>query len=216
MLTINLKNVFALFLFLSFLFLYDLSHAAVTVNNSSTYLGDGRWNWTIYVDADESTLSGIDCVEYTLHPTFPNPVRKVCQKENKFALSTNGWGTFVVRIKIFYKNKTVEDLEHMLVFTEKASVSESGISTENWSREISKDWWEWGVKLKGSNAELDKVRCVEYTLHRSFRNPVRNICSRENNFELKAKGWGTFAIPIKVLFKDGKVLKLKHALKLGE
>ncbi len=28
------------------------SHAALTVKNTSTYVGAGRWNWTIFVDAD--------------------------------------------------------------------------------------------------------------------------------------------------------------------
>lgn len=216
MLSINSKNTVTFFFFLAVLFLSNISYAALSVSNTSTYRGNGRWDWTIFIDADNSVLSQINCVEYTLHPTFPNPVRKVCDKKSKFALSTNGWGTFVVKVKVFYKNNTVENLEHQLVFKEKTVASESNIGTENWSREIGKDWWEWGVKLTGSSAELDKVRCVEYKLHRSFRNPVRNICTRNNNFELKAKGWGSFTIPVKVMFKDGKILELTHDLKLGE
>jgi len=51
--------------------------AAVAVANTSTYAGSGRWNWTIFIDADAATLRQIKCVEYTLHPTFPNPVRTV-------------------------------------------------------------------------------------------------------------------------------------------
>src|SRR6516165_7227020 len=61
--------------------------AVPKISNTSTYAGAGRWDWTIFVDADPNTLEQIDCVEYTLHPTFPNPVRKVCsQPETKFAL----------------------------------------------------------------------------------------------------------------------------------
>jgi transcription initiation factor IIF auxiliary subunit len=53
---------------------------------------------------------------------------------------------------------------------------------------------------------------VEYTLHRSFPNPVRTVCTRQNNFELKTDGWGIFTIPIKVLFKDNTTLELSHEL----
>jgi transcription initiation factor IIF auxiliary subunit len=69
--------------------------AALTVTNTSSYAGGGRWAWSVFVDADAETLRQIECVEYTLHPTFPNPVRRVCnQSKTGFALSTNGWGTF--------------------------------------------------------------------------------------------------------------------------
>jgi transcription initiation factor IIF auxiliary subunit len=72
------------------------SGAAVTVKNTSTYVGAGRWDWRIFVEADPDTLRQIECVEYVLHPTFPDPVRKVCnQQKTNFAYSTNGWGVYV-------------------------------------------------------------------------------------------------------------------------
>ena len=84
--------------------------------NVAQPVGDKRWDWTIYLDASRSTLSKIKCVEYTLHKTFNPPVRMVCDPTNGFALSSNGWGTFEVKIKIMYKDGRTEDLTHMLKF----------------------------------------------------------------------------------------------------
>ena len=68
--------------------------AATKMTNTSTYVGAVSWDSKMFVEGDCDTLKQIDCVEYTLHPTFPDPVRKVCsQPETKFALSNNGWGT---------------------------------------------------------------------------------------------------------------------------
>jgi hypothetical protein len=39
-----------------------------------------------------------------------------------------------------------------------------------------------------------------------------SLATRQNNFELKTNGWGTFTIPIKVLFKDNTTMELSHEL----
>ena len=97
------------------------SHTPMSSNNiknTSRFIGQdvkSLWDWTIYIDTDTSTLSQIECVQYTLHPTFPNPVRKVCDSNN-FSLSTRGWGTFVVGVKILFKNGESQELSHQLIF----------------------------------------------------------------------------------------------------
>jgi transcription initiation factor IIF auxiliary subunit len=187
--------------------------APLTVENTSTYVGAGRWNWTIFVDADPDTLAQIDCVQYTLHPTFPDPVRKVCrQPETKFALSSNGWGTFKVKVQVQYKDGRIENLEHELVFQRKTAPTSSNVTAESWSRQIEPGWWEWGIHIKGAPADLDRIRCVEYTLHPSFPNPVRLVCSRDNNFQLTARGWGEFKLLIKLIFQDGSIRQMSHQL----
>ena len=87
------------------------------------------------------------------------------------------------------------------------------VEPKNWARELEPGWWEWGVYLDGVARELDKVKCVEYTLHPTFPNPVRTVCSRKTRFELNAKGWGTFTIRIKVLLQDGSVYHTEHPLR---
>jgi transcription initiation factor IIF auxiliary subunit len=90
----------------------------ITVSNTSKYLGDGRWDWTVFVKAQQPVLNKIQCVEYTLHPTFPNPIRRVCalgNPSNAFALRTNGWGTFLIKIRVLYRDKSVQQLQYNLV-----------------------------------------------------------------------------------------------------
>jgi YEATS family len=88
------------------------------IKNTSQYIGqngESLWDWTIYIDADPSTLSQIECVQYTLHPTFSDPVQKICDN-NKFAFSARGHGTFVVGVKILFKNGESQMLSHELIF----------------------------------------------------------------------------------------------------
>jgi len=86
------------------------------------YVGRRTWEWTIYIKADNTVLDQIDCVTYTLHPTFPNPIRKVCVKgmvDHAFSYTTRGWGTFMVKVLIQFKDKSEVRKQHQLVFTER-------------------------------------------------------------------------------------------------
>jgi pYEATS domain-containing protein involved in immunity len=77
------------------------------------------WDWTLFVKAPEDVLEQIAYVEYTLHPTFPNPVRIVNQRGSgpyAFPLTTSGWGTFTVKVKVYYKDGTYQRLSHSLRF----------------------------------------------------------------------------------------------------
>jgi transcription initiation factor IIF auxiliary subunit len=76
------------------------------------------------------------------------------------------------------------------------------------------DWWSWSVWIDGSKEEIDQIKCVEYTLHSTFPNPVRTIATRRNNFKLTSSGWGEFTIYVRIVRKDESVLRLKHPLKL--
>ncbi len=187
--------------------------AAPKIKNTSTYVGSGCGDWTVFVDADPDTLRQINCVEYTLHPTFPNPVRKVCgHPETKFALSSNGSGTFAVKVRIQYKDGHIENVEHQLIFGQQSTPTPLNVTVENWSKEIEPGWWDWSIYIKGATYELKQIRCVEYTLHASFPHPVRLVCSPDKGFLLTARGWGTFTVPVKLMLKDGTVRELSHRL----
>jgi hypothetical protein len=91
----------------------------IKAGNTSRYAsrdGQDRWDWTIFIDADQDVLSRIRCVEYTLHETFPDPVRTVCTANNRFALSSNGWGTFTVKIRVLMRDGSERKLSHDLKF----------------------------------------------------------------------------------------------------
>ena len=95
---------------------YPLSADNVAKDSESK---SNYWEWTIFINAPEDVLEKIEYVEYTLHPTFLNPVRIVNQRSSgdyAFPLTTSGWGTFTVKIKVFYKDGTYQRLAHTLVF----------------------------------------------------------------------------------------------------
>jgi len=84
----------------------------------------------------------------------------------------------------------------------------------SWNYE-GKDWWQWSAFLDdGGSGELDKIKFVEYVLHETFPDPIRRIDSREDGFELKTGGWGTFELKAFVHFKDGTKKRLSHEIKL--
>ncbi len=93
---------------------------AIKAGNTARFTGrvDGqdRWDWTIFIDADQTALSRIQCVEYTLHESFPDPVRTICNAGNKFALSSNGWGTFTIKVRLLMKDGSQRMLNHDLKF----------------------------------------------------------------------------------------------------
>ncbi len=76
------------------------------------------------------------------------------------------------------------------------------------------DWWDWSVWIEGPEDELDKVEFVQYTLHHTFRKPVRRVDERKNKFRLDTGGWGTFTIYAKVVRRAQAEERLEHELKL--
>jgi hypothetical protein len=90
-----------------------------TAANTAQPASDKRWDWTVFILGTEEDLDRVRCVEYTLHPTFPNPVRTVCERGNgphAFPLSTNGWGTFRIQIRVLLKEGDPVVLSHQLKF----------------------------------------------------------------------------------------------------
>ena len=101
----------------------ERERSEITTGNTDTKVRDGWWRWTVFLSSDNRQLLGeIECVQYTLHPTFPNPVQRICSRgagTQAFRLSGQGWGTFAIDIRVFFKDGTTTDLEHRLVFRDR-------------------------------------------------------------------------------------------------
>lgn len=200
------------------------------VDNTAKYVGSGTYEWTVFLLAEESILDNIKYVEYRLHPSFPNPIQRIDNRESDFALSARGWGEFNIFIKIIFKDGRSTNLKHWLRLEERSKeeieikevpLDQHGkITTKNTSKYIGKDQWEWKIFIVSDDETLDEVECVEYTLHPTFPDPIKKICRKGPNsrrgFFLTAKGWGTFTIGVKIIFKDGGVRYLKHKLIFSE
>jgi transcription initiation factor IIF auxiliary subunit len=91
----------------------------ISVDNTATSIGESRWSWKVFLKASPQVLQNIECVEYTLHPTFPRPFQRVCtigDENYPFALSATGWGTFQIQIRVFMKDGQKKDLTYNLRF----------------------------------------------------------------------------------------------------
>jgi transcription initiation factor IIF auxiliary subunit len=80
----------------------------IKFNNFARYTGlkNGQdwYEWLVYVDESNEILDEIKSVEYLLHRSFPNPLRKRTNREKNFSLESSGWGEFTMRITVFFKN----------------------------------------------------------------------------------------------------------------
>lgn len=79
-----------------------------------------------------------------------------------------------------------------------------------------RDWWRWSVWLEGPDEELDRIDHVEYILHPTFREPIKQRRNRADNFRLNASGWGEFMLYAKIYAKDGSVERHEHWVTLRD
>lgn len=87
------------------------------VAQNQKYEGDNWWKWSLWIEGSNEDLDRIDSVTYTLHPTFPEPIRTVTDRASKFQLRCSGWGVFLIPIKVRLKNSRTIALQHQLQFT---------------------------------------------------------------------------------------------------
>jgi transcription initiation factor IIF auxiliary subunit len=198
----------------------------IRLDNTAHYIGSGRYEWKVFVVAKDSVLDQIDHVVYTLHPTYPNPVIEIGDRNSNFSLPAKGFGEFTIMAEIFFKNGKRLYLKHWLILKErnmenieiqtKPPSIYGNLHTENTAKKVDKNKWEWEVFVVADTQTLDAIEYVEYTLHPTFRVPVQKINKQgdepDRGFFLKAKGWGTFTIGVKVVFNNGEIRQLVHPL----
>jgi transcription initiation factor IIF auxiliary subunit len=83
------------------------------LRNTWNYKGDDWWEWTAFVDdGGTGELAEAEFVEYVLHETFPEPIRRIDTRKDGFQLETEGWGTFDLKAFVHLKNGTKIRLKH--------------------------------------------------------------------------------------------------------
>lgn len=87
----------------------------MVICQDESYLGNGRWGWSVWIEGPPEELDALDSVVYVLHPTYQDPVRTVKDRSTKFRLRTSGWGTFTIHAKAIRKDGGETLLEHDLV-----------------------------------------------------------------------------------------------------
>lgn len=70
------------------------------------------YDWCVFASSEPEKLHQVRSVQYTLHPTFPNPTRITSDLQHRFVLMTRGWGGFVIGIKAEMLDGHSETLTH--------------------------------------------------------------------------------------------------------
>lgn len=87
---------------------------SLTLAQDYEYIDNDRWRWWVWLDGERDELDRVEAVEYHLHPTFPDPIRRVTDKESRFRLEAQGWGVFQLKALAILNDGSVEQLVHML------------------------------------------------------------------------------------------------------
>jgi transcription initiation factor IIF auxiliary subunit len=62
------------------------------------------YEWSVEVEGGEVPLTRVAEVEYILHPTFPNRIRRMTSRDRKFRLESEGWGEFDIAVNVSFEN----------------------------------------------------------------------------------------------------------------
>jgi transcription initiation factor IIF auxiliary subunit len=184
----------------------------IFLSNDSHKIGYDRYEWKVFVRADTKVLNTIAYVEYTLHKTFPNRVRRIYERQQNFALTAIGWGEFDILARVVFDNGGMIFLTYRLRLSGNKEFR-GDVNIANSARYLGSSSGKWRIFLTAPKYSIDRIKSVDYFLHPSFPNPVRRISTKENGFMLTSGGWGSFAIEINVHFEDGEVKYFKHWLR---
>jgi transcription initiation factor IIF auxiliary subunit len=193
----------------------------LTSRNTARYLGDGQWEWTVFLEGPDAVLNRVQSVEYALPPTYEPRQRRNSAREDlrgPFAISARGWRTFDIPITVTFQDGSQQSLSHSLSFTlTEVRASEVPVRAANTAERIEgKNLWRWTAFVEAPEDVLRHIQCVEYRLHETFPDPVQEVCERGSDpkeaFSLTETSWDTFPLRIRVYFKDGRVLGLVHTL----
>jgi transcription initiation factor IIF auxiliary subunit len=83
----------------------------------ATSVGKDWYEWSVEVDPAAQALGNIEEVEYILHPTFPNRIRRETSSSNNFRLESEGWGEFDIAVNVYFKDGDEKTVIVPLKFT---------------------------------------------------------------------------------------------------
>lgn len=84
------------------------------VRQESEYIANDTWKWAVWLEGPADQLDAVESVVYTLHRSFPNPVRTISNRGNGFRLESTGWGTFTLYVEVIRHDGERIELEHEL------------------------------------------------------------------------------------------------------
>lgn len=70
----------------------------------------------IWIEGTDAELDSIQRVEYLLHPSFKNNLRKSENRDNKFSISIWTWGYFLIVVTILFKDGRTDSIRYSLSY----------------------------------------------------------------------------------------------------
>jgi transcription initiation factor IIF auxiliary subunit len=95
-----------------------------------------------------------------------------------------------------------------------AMAQSRNVEFSNTAKPAGKGYYEWSVFVRSSDPSPGQIRCVVYTLHQTFENPVRRECDPKTRFAHTTGGWGEFTILARVEWMDRSVTNHSYDLRL--
>ncbi len=97
----------------------------VRLKSEASRLKEDWWSWKVWVEGRDEVLDQIQSVKYSLHPTFPNPIRVVEDRQSKFELSDRSWVEFAITAQVTTKTGETVSVEHWIEFKQPGATVES-------------------------------------------------------------------------------------------
>ncbi|MCR9271123.1 MAG: TIR domain-containing protein [Hyphomonadaceae bacterium] len=155
------------------------------------------------------TIDGTVMPSFTDLPTSLEGLTRL----HAFKISPDFFDAGMTTLSEFLKNYLARDLPSQPVAPFSADTSETDTNIKLSHRT---EYWKTGkdgrpryrifVWIEASSRDLDRISKVTYFLHRTFKNPVREITDRHSKFELRTNGWGAFEIQANVEFSHSQQL----------
>ena len=196
------------------------------VVNSANYAGSGKYNWTLFILAPKRQLDKISYVEYTLHPSLPNPIRKAYDPDSNFSIDGFAYAEFDVYVLVMNKNGEGIYVTHRLTLREKSIEDIKTEYSKAHSHQVIKfgyeivpilgsSSYEWTVFVEADEELLNSIKQVNYT-YGLFHDFSKVIYDRGNEsgkgFFFNGETSELVELEISVVFRDGDVQYLNHTL----
>ncbi|MEO8149052.1 MAG: pYEATS domain-containing protein [Bacteroidia bacterium] len=95
------------------------SQSTLQINNTAKQIKSGLWEWEAFLTGNAQEINNVDYIIYQLHPTFKEPYQKIDKRgdlNKAFALSAKGWGIFILKATVYFKDGKTISLRHVLKF----------------------------------------------------------------------------------------------------
>lgn len=75
-----------------------------TFQTEATPTDKDWYEWKVRLAGPAAQLKEVEAVEYILHPTFPDRIRRMRNRNKQFELVEVGWGDFDIHVNVYLKN----------------------------------------------------------------------------------------------------------------